>query len=214
MLAEAFHSTADTGNELASANWDKTQLASARRLASVWPRQGSLLLLAAGCYLHFQHRRRTGPTSGHFSSSTSGTGAARRLELPCAGSGGGIRFLLVANFLSLLSRKDPDESTWDEIIGSKDPTVFTVFLEDTAGLIGAILAFLGIFLGRLLHNQYLDPIASILIGLLLRGGSRITGSRKWGLAGGRASKSSPNQESPADCRGRPPPCNLGPTRYC
>jgi hypothetical protein len=34
----------------------------------------------------------------------------------------------------MLKRKDPDESTWDEIIGSKDPTVFTIFLEDSAGL--------------------------------------------------------------------------------
>lgn len=67
----------------------------------------------------------------------------------------------------LLTRKDPDESTWDEIVGSKDPTVFTVFLEDSAGLAGTFLAFLGIFLGRMLHNPYLDPIASIAIGLLL-----------------------------------------------
>lgn len=67
----------------------------------------------------------------------------------------------------LLTRKDPDESTWDEIVGTKDPTVFTVFLEDSAGLAGTFLAFLGIFLGRMLHNPYLDPIASIAIGLLL-----------------------------------------------
>ena len=67
----------------------------------------------------------------------------------------------------LLTRKDPDESTWDEIVGSKDPTVFTVFLEDSAGLVGTLLAFLGIVLGRILHNPYLDPIASIAIGLLL-----------------------------------------------
>ncbi len=71
------------------------------------------------------------------------------------------------SYRELLARKDPDESTWQEIIGSKDPTVFTVFLEDSAGLIGTFLAFLGIFLGRMLHNPYFDPIASITIGLLL-----------------------------------------------
>jgi cation diffusion facilitator family transporter len=70
-------------------------------------------------------------------------------------------------YLELRSRKEPEESTWDEIIGSKDPTVFTVFLEDSAGLAGTFLAFLGIFLGRLFHLWYLDPIASVLIGLLL-----------------------------------------------
>ena len=71
------------------------------------------------------------------------------------------------SYRELLTRKDPDESTWEEIVGSKDPTVFTVFLEDSAGLAGTFLAFLGIFLGRMLHNPYLDPIASIAIGLLL-----------------------------------------------
>ena len=37
------------------------------------------------------------------------------------------------SFRELVRRKEPNESTWDEIIGSKDPTVFTVFLEDSAG---------------------------------------------------------------------------------
>jgi len=46
-------------------------------------------------------------------------------------------------------------------------SVFTVFLEDSAGLVGTFLAFTGIFLGHLLGNPYLDPIASILIGVLL-----------------------------------------------
>jgi cation diffusion facilitator family transporter len=71
------------------------------------------------------------------------------------------------SYRELLARKDPDESTWDEIIGSKDPTVFTVFLEDSAALLGILVAFLGIGLGRVFRNPYLDPVASILIGTLL-----------------------------------------------
>jgi len=71
------------------------------------------------------------------------------------------------SYRELRRRKDPDESVFDEIIGSKDPTIFTVFLEDSAGLVGTILAFGGIFLGHILHNAYFDPVASILIGLLL-----------------------------------------------
>ena len=35
-------------------------------------------------------------------------------------------------------RKDANESVFDEIVGSKDPTIFTVFLEDSAGLIGTV----------------------------------------------------------------------------
>jgi len=71
------------------------------------------------------------------------------------------------SYRELLRRKDPDESTWDEIIGSKDPVIFTVFLEDSAGLAGTVLAFLGIFGAQMLHRWYIDPAASILIGLLL-----------------------------------------------
>lgn len=50
---------------------------------------------------------------------------------------------------------------------SKDPTSFSVLLEDSAALLGLIFAFLGIFLGRQLGLPFLDGAASIVIGLLL-----------------------------------------------
>src|SRR6266850_3258749 len=50
---------------------------------------------------------------------------------------------------------------------TKDPTSFSVLLEDSAALLGLIFAFLGIFLGRQLGVPYLDGAASIVIGLLL-----------------------------------------------
>jgi len=71
------------------------------------------------------------------------------------------------SYQELVSKKEVHESTWDEIIGSKDPSVFTVFLEDSAGLVGAALAFLGIFLSHTFHKPSLDPIASILIAAIL-----------------------------------------------
>jgi divalent metal cation (Fe/Co/Zn/Cd) transporter len=71
------------------------------------------------------------------------------------------------SYRELHRRRDPAESILDEIIGSKDPTIFTVFLEDSAGLIGTVLAFLGILAATIFKNAYLDPLASILIGLLL-----------------------------------------------
>jgi cation diffusion facilitator family transporter len=50
---------------------------------------------------------------------------------------------------------------------SKDPTSFSVLLEDSAALVGLLVAFLGIFMGRQLGLPYLDAVASIIIGGLL-----------------------------------------------
>jgi cation diffusion facilitator family transporter len=50
---------------------------------------------------------------------------------------------------------------------SKDPTSFSVLLEDSAALLGLLFAFLGIFFGRKLGLPFLDGAASVAIGLLL-----------------------------------------------
>jgi cation diffusion facilitator family transporter len=55
----------------------------------------------------------------------------------------------------------------EAIHASKDPTSFTVLFEDTAALLGLVVAFLGIFLGQIFHNPYFDGAASILIGVIL-----------------------------------------------
>ncbi len=51
----------------------------------------------------------------------------------------------------------------------KDPTMFVVLFEDSAAMLGLIVAFLGILLGQLTGNPYFDGIASIIIGLILGG---------------------------------------------
>ncbi len=50
---------------------------------------------------------------------------------------------------------------------SKDPTVFTVLFEDTAAMLGLVVAFAGIALGEALEIPALDAVASILIGGIL-----------------------------------------------
>jgi len=50
---------------------------------------------------------------------------------------------------------------------SKDPTIFTVLFEDTAAMLGLVVAFAGIALGQLFDNVYFDAWASIVIGLIL-----------------------------------------------
>jgi len=55
----------------------------------------------------------------------------------------------------------------DAIHRSKDPTNFVVFFEDSAALLGLLIAFGGILIGRIFDNHYADGVASILIGLVL-----------------------------------------------
>jgi len=52
---------------------------------------------------------------------------------------------------------------------TKDPSSFTVLLEDSAALLGLVFAFFGIFLGQQFELPYLDGVASVVIGLLLCG---------------------------------------------
>ncbi|HKX28107.1 MAG TPA: cation diffusion facilitator family transporter [Blastocatellia bacterium] len=52
---------------------------------------------------------------------------------------------------------------------SKDPTLYTVIFEDTAALLGLVVALLGVFLTERLGRPIFDGLASIIIGLLLAG---------------------------------------------
>ena len=52
---------------------------------------------------------------------------------------------------------------------SKDPTVFTVLFEDSAAMLGLLVAFLGVLLSDSLDMPLLDGVASIAIGAILGG---------------------------------------------
>ena len=146
MLAEAFHSTADTGNEFLMLLGMKRSLRPADTLHPFG--HGKVLyfysLLVAvyifgigGGFAIYQGISHLGHPE---SSAYVGWNYVVLIF--------GATFDLYSwriSYRELLSRKDSDESVWNEIIGSKDPSVFTVFLEDSASLLGTALAFLGIF---------------------------------------------------------------------
>ena len=81
-----------------------------------------------------------------------------------------------------------EESFWTAILASKDPTIFTILFEDTAALIGLLVAFIGVFSGHLLDNVYLDGIASIIIGIILCGVALLLAAESKGLLIGEGAK--------------------------
>jgi cation diffusion facilitator family transporter len=57
----------------------------------------------------------------------------------------------------------------DAVQRGKDPSMFVVLFEDSAAMLGLVVAFLGVFLGHITGIAAFDGIASILIGLILGG---------------------------------------------
>ena len=60
-----------------------------------------------------------------------------------------------------------ERRVWRAIHASKDPTTFTVLLEDSAALLGLLVAIMGISASYGLGNPALDGLASIAIGIIL-----------------------------------------------
>ena len=75
-----------------------------------------------------------------------------------------------------------------------DPTVKTVFFEDSAALVGILLAFGGLALHDATGSAFWDGLASVLIGVLLAGVAYLLGRTNLGLLIGR-------QADPALVRG-------------
>ncbi len=51
----------------------------------------------------------------------------------------------------------------------KDPSFFVVLFEDSAAMLGLVVAFFGVWLGDVTGNAVFDGIASVIIGLILGG---------------------------------------------
>ena len=63
--------------------------------------------------------------------------------------------------------KDYNLTIWRYILRSSDPVVRAVFFEDSAALIGLVVAASGLLLSRIFGTSVPDSLASLVIGLLL-----------------------------------------------
>jgi cation diffusion facilitator family transporter len=137
MLAEAFHSTADSGNELllllgmkrSSRPPDKLHPYGYGKALYFYSLLVAVYIFGVGAVLAVYH-------------------GINRLQKPQLPDHPGWNYGVLAiaacldfyswrvSYRELRARQDPDESLWDEIIGSKDPTIFIVFLESSSVTLG------------------------------------------------------------------------------
>ena len=71
---------------------------------------------------------------------------------------------------------------------SKDPSVFTVLFEDSAAMLGLIVALIGIYLAQTLNMPVLDGVASVVIGIILAGTAALLAYECKGLLIGEAAQ--------------------------
>jgi cation diffusion facilitator family transporter len=79
-----------------------------------------------------------------------------------------------------------ERTFWQSIDTSKDPTTYTVVFEDSAALLGLIVAFIGVFCAHAFDNLYFDGAASVLIGIILAAVAVLLAYESRGLLVGEA----------------------------
>lgn len=78
---------------------------------------------------------------------------------------GGALYFALTEFNKVRGKK----RAFDAVRHGKDPTLFVVLFEDTAAMLGLMLAFAGIYLAQVTGILWLDGVASVLIGCILGG---------------------------------------------
>ncbi|MDQ1642771.1 MAG: hypothetical protein QOJ90_2122 [Actinomycetota bacterium] len=169
ILAEAAHSWADAGNEVfllvairrSSLPADEAHPLGHGREAYVWSLFAAMGLLTAGAAVSVTH------------------GVQELLKPEPAGSFGvGYAVLILAFVLEGISllqsarqvrgeARSLDRDFLEHVLATSDPTVRAVFAEDSAALIGLVIAAAGLAGHQLTGSTVPDAAGSILVGLLL-----------------------------------------------
>ena len=85
------------------------------------------------------------------------------------------------------SNGTPKRGFFQTVRDSKDPTVFIVLFEDSAAMLGLVVAFIGIWLAEYLDMPFLDGVASIIIGIILADTAALLAYESKGLLVGEGS---------------------------
>jgi cation diffusion facilitator family transporter len=168
MLSEGIHSTADTGNQLLlllgirqsrKPPDDRYPFGHGKEMY-FWSLIVAIILFGVGGGMslyegitHLQHPTEIGDPTWNY--------VVLSIGLVAEGASWAIALR------ELVRRRGRDESLWQALRTSKDPAIFTVVGEDTAALLGLLIAFVGVFLGHQLESPSIDAAASIAIGVVL-----------------------------------------------
>lgn len=188
LLSESAHSLADTTNEglLLVAVKRSNRPADDRHQFGYGRERYFWTLLAAvgifvggGVFAVLQGVRELidGAEAGHFALAYGVLGFSAVLE--------GISWAQAVRQLRADARTK-DRRFRDQLWHTTDPAATTVFLEDSAALIGLALAAAGIGLHQLTGDAFWDPVASIAIGVLLAGVAIVLGRENRSLIVGEA----------------------------
>ncbi len=79
-----------------------------------------------------------------------------------------------------------DRGLFEAVRHSKDPALFTVLFEDTAAMLGLMVAFIGIFGAHMLGLEWADGAASVVIGIILALAAWVLAQETKGLLIGEA----------------------------
>jgi cation diffusion facilitator family transporter len=169
MIAESAHSWADTGNQVfllvaerrSSKKRDVAHPMGYGREAYVWSMFAAFGLFTAGAVVSVMHG-----VQQLFAPEHAGDFAVAYVVLA-------VSFVLEgASFIQAFrqarnSARQLERRTLEQVLKSSDPTMRAVFAEDSAALVGLLIAFLGIFLHQLTGSPLPDALGSILVGVLL-----------------------------------------------
>jgi len=171
MVAESAHSWADTGNQifLLIANRRSSRPADAerpmgygRREAYVWSLLAAVGLFVMGAAVSVWH----GITDLLHEPGSDENYLIAYIVLGIALLFEGTSFLQAVRQLRREAR-EYNRDLLEHALATSDPTTRAVFAEDSAALIGLVLALAGIGLHELTGNAAFDAIGSILVGVLL-----------------------------------------------
>ena len=171
MLAEGIHSAADVGNQaLLLVGMKRSQQPPDEehpfgygRDAFIWSLMSAVGIFFVGCGVTVAHGVHALLAGGEHDagSSTLNLGI---LTLALVAEGASLAVAVRAIHAEAKAR---DLGFFEHVRTTDDPFGVAVLLEDTAAVLGVIIALVAVGLGALTHEHYWDGIGSIVIGVLL-----------------------------------------------